>query len=61
MTKHINKTNNGNSSFAKITRPASKINNKSLNNYNQNPKKSAKKFSLKKLRSFLKIINLDIN
>lgn len=37
------------------------MNNKSLSNYNQNPKKPEKKFSLKKLRSFLKIINLDIN
>lgn len=61
MSKHINKTNNGNSAFAKITRPESKMNNKSLSDYNQNPKKSAKRFSLKKLRSFLKIINLDIN
>lgn len=61
MAKHVNKTNNGNSAFAKITRPKTKMNNKSLSNYNQSPKKSAKKFSLKKLRSFLKIINLDIN
>lgn len=61
MSKHINKTNNGNSVFAKITRPESKMNNKSLSDYNQNPKKYAKRFSSKKLRLFLKIINLDIN
>ena len=61
MSKHVNKTNNSNSVFAKIIRPGTKMNNKSLSGYNKNPKKSAKRFSLKKLRSFLKIINLDIN
>ena len=54
MAKHVNKTNNGNSAFAKITRPKTKMNNKSLSNYNQSPKKICKKIFIKKVKIIFK-------